>query len=157
MMTSIISGLQGTPPQGHPAGYPFLAGRYQHHCISFCLNHCNRSLWCLNLCLLSDCSKNVIACAKHFVGDGGTDKGLNEGNTICSYEELERIHMRPYLDCLAMGVCTVMASYSSWNGRPLHSDRYLITDILKNKLGFKVPTSGALVCDFFFLFPVSLL
>lgn len=108
MMTLIISGLQGTPPQGHPAGYPFLAG-----------------------------SKNVIACAKHFVGDGGTDKGLNEGNTICSYEELERIHMRPYLDCLAQGVCTVMASYSSWNGRPLHSDRYLITDILKNKLGFK--------------------
>ncbi|KAJ6797446.1 putative beta-glucosidase BoGH3B [Iris pallida] len=108
MMTPIVSGLQGSPPEGHPAGYPFLAG-----------------------------SKNVVACAKHFVGDGGTDKGLNEGNTICSFEDLERIHMKPYLDCFAQGVCTVMVSYSSWNGRPLHSDRYLITDILKDKLGFK--------------------
>ena len=86
----------------------------------------------------------MIACAKHFVGDGGTHKGLNEGNTICSFEELERIHITPYPDCIAQGVCTVMASYSSWNGRPLHADCYLITDILKNKLGFKVPTSYAL-------------
>lgn len=81
---------------------------------------------------------NVIACAKHFVGDGGTDKGLNEGNTITSYDELERIHIAPYLDCIAQGVSTVMASYNSWNGRPLHADRFLLTEVLKNKLGFKV-------------------
>lgn len=80
----------------------------------------------------------MIACAKHFVGDGGTHKGKNEGNTICSYEELEKIHMSPYPDCFDQGVCTVMASYSSWNGEPLHSSRFLITDVLKNKLGFKV-------------------
>ena len=85
-----------------------------------------------------DSRNNVIACAKHFVGDGGTDKGINEGNTISSYEELENIHMAPYLDCISQGVCTVMASYSSWNGRQLHGDRYLLTDILKDKLGFKV-------------------
>ncbi|XP_020100392.1 uncharacterized protein LOC109718537 isoform X2 [Ananas comosus] len=107
-MTSIVSGLQGSPPPGHPPCYPFLAGR-----------------------------RNAIACAKHFVGDGGTHKGKNEGNTICSYEELERIHMSPYFDCLAQGVCTVMASYTSWNGKPLHANRFLITDILKDKLGFK--------------------
>ncbi|PON62808.1 Glycoside hydrolase [Trema orientale] len=107
-MTSIITGLQGQPPKGHPKGYPFVAGR-----------------------------NNVVACAKHFVGDGGTDKGLNEGNTITSYDELERIHMAPYLDCISQGVSTVMASYSSWNGSKLHGDRYLLTEILKDKLGFK--------------------
>ncbi|GAB2274446.1 hypothetical protein Dimus_009216 [Dionaea muscipula] len=107
-MTSIVSGLQGEPPKGHPYGYPFVAGR-----------------------------NNVIACAKHFVGDGGTDKGLNEGNTISTYEDLERIHMAPYLDCISQGVCTIMASYSSWNGRKLHADEFLLTEILKAKLGFK--------------------
>ncbi|KAL8140271.1 hypothetical protein V2J09_006292 [Rumex salicifolius] len=107
-MTSIVSGLQGEPPKGHLHGYPFVAG-----------------------------SKNVIACAKHFVGDGGTDKGLNEGKTILSYDELEKIHMAPYPDTIAQGVCTVMASYSSWNGRKLHADRFLLTEVLKENLNFK--------------------
>ncbi|XP_054799735.1 uncharacterized protein LOC129304117 [Prosopis cineraria] len=107
-MTSIVSGLQGQPPQGHQHGYPFVAGR-----------------------------NKVIACAKHFVGDGGTEKGKNEGNTESSIEELETIHMAPYLDCISQGVSTIMISYSSWNGRKLHSDHYLITEILKGKLGFK--------------------
>ncbi|KAL1222049.1 Beta-D-xylosidase 4 [Cardamine amara subsp. amara] len=107
-MSSLVSGLQGEPPKEHPNGYPFLAGR-----------------------------NNVVACAKHFVGDGGTDKGVNEGNTIVSYEELEKIHVAPYLNCLAQGVSTVMASYSSWNGSKLHSDYFLLTELLKQKLGFK--------------------
>ncbi|GJX30763.1 beta-glucosidase BoGH3B-like protein [Tanacetum coccineum] len=107
-MTSLVTGLQGTPPPDHPSGYPYVAGR-----------------------------NNVMACAKHFVGDGGTDKGKNEGNTIISYEELENIHMLPYSDCISKGVCTVMASYSSWNGTKMHSHRHLLTDILKEKLGFK--------------------
>jgi beta-glucosidase len=91
---------------------------------------------------------NVIACAKHFVGDGGTHKGVNEGNTILSYEDLERIHMAPYLDCISQGVSTVMASYTSWNERKLHADRFLLTEILKEKLGFKVKY---LKLDFFLL------
>ncbi|KAG4198512.1 hypothetical protein ERO13_A05G090150v2 [Gossypium hirsutum] len=113
-MTSIITGLQGQPPVGHPKGYPFVAGRY-----------------------------NVIACAKHFVGDGGTEKGINEGNTISSYDELESVHMAPYLDCLYKGVSTVMASYSSWNEFKLHAHHFLLTEILKGKLGFK----GFLISD----------
>ncbi|KAG7946832.1 hypothetical protein I3843_14G062900 [Carya illinoinensis] len=113
-MTSIVTGLQGQPPPKHPNGYPFVAGR-----------------------------KNVIACAKHFVGDGGTDGGINEGNTILSYEELERIHMAPYLDCISRGVSTIMASYSSWNGRKLHADHFLLTEVLKDKLGFK----GVVISD----------
>ncbi|KAI4306642.1 hypothetical protein L6164_029903 [Bauhinia variegata] len=107
-MTSVILGLQGQPPPGHQRGYPFVAGR-----------------------------NNVIACAKHFVGDGGTEKGVNEGNTILSYEDFERIHLAPYLDCLSLGVSTIMASYSSWNGGKLHANRFLLTEILKEKLGFK--------------------
>ncbi|VVB04571.1 unnamed protein product [Arabis nemorensis] len=113
-MSSIISGLQGEPPEQHPSGYPFLAGR-----------------------------NNVVACAKHFVGDGGTDKGLSEGNTIASYEDLEKIHVAPYLNCIAQGVSTVMVSFSSWNGSRLHSDYFLLTEVLKQKLGFK----GFLVSD----------
>lgn len=46
--------------------------------------------------------------------------------------------MSPYLDSISQGVCTVMASYSSWNGRKLHADHFLLTEVLKNKLGFKV-------------------
>lgn len=82
--------------------------------------------------------KNVVACAMHFVGDGGTKNGINEGDTIVSYDELERIHMAPYLDCISQGVCTIMASFSSWNGEKLHSNHFLLTRILKEKLGFKV-------------------
>lgn len=107
-MTSIVSGLQGEPPQGHEKGYPFVAGR-----------------------------NNVIACAKHFVGDGGTDKGKNEGDTLVTYDDLKRIHMPAYLDCIAQGVCTVMASYSSWNGKKLHTEHFLLTQVLKDQLGFK--------------------
>lgn len=92
----------------------------------------------MSLIYLSVSRNNVIACAKHFVGDGGTDKGINEGNTILSYDELERIHMAPYLDCFSQGVSTVMASYSSWNGRKLHADHFLLSETLKDKLGFKV-------------------
>lgn len=46
--------------------------------------------------------------------------------------------MAPYLDCISQGVATVMASYSSWNGTQLHAHRFLLTDVLKEKLGFKV-------------------
>jgi len=46
--------------------------------------------------------------------------------------------MAPYVDCIAQGVSTIMVSYSSWNGVKLHGHRFLITEILKEKLGFKV-------------------
>ncbi|CAK9148364.1 unnamed protein product [Ilex paraguariensis] len=107
-MTSLVTGLQGQPPPGYPKSYPFVAGR-----------------------------NNVVACAKHFVGDGGTDEGTNEGNTISSYDDLERIHMAPYPNCISQGVCTIMASYSSWNGSKLHTNHFLLTKVLKEKLEFK--------------------
>ncbi|OEL20216.1 Beta-glucosidase BoGH3B, partial [Dichanthelium oligosanthes] len=121
-LTTIVAGLQGQPPADHPQGYPFLASARD----------------------------NILACGKHFVGDGGTDKGINEGNTICSYHDLESIHIAPYLDCIDQGVATVMPSYSQWNGERLHSSHYLLTDVLKGKLGFKgfvISDWGALTCS----------
>jgi beta-glucosidase len=85
----------------------------------------------------------VVACAKHWVGDGGTDGGKDQGNTLLPEEELMRVHASPYLPALAEGVLTVMASFNSWNSRKCHGHRYLLTDVLKHRLGF----SGFVVSD----------
>ncbi len=79
---------------------------------------------------------SVVACVKHWVGDGGTDGGKDQGNTILPEEELSRVHIAPYLPALAEGVLTVMASFNSWNSKKCHGHRYLLTDVLKDRLGF---------------------
>ncbi|KAF3639032.1 hypothetical protein T459_28423 [Capsicum annuum] len=79
----------------------------------------------------------VAACAKHFVGDGGTMNGIDEGNTVISSNDLFSIHMPAYYDAIRKGVSTVMVSYSSWNGRRMHANRDLVTGFLKNKLKFR--------------------
>ena len=88
--------------------------------------------------LLMSVRSNTVACAKHFVGDGGTTNGINENNTVISYEGLSEIHMAPYFDAIAKGVSTIMISYSSWIGVKMHANRYLISHVLKKQLGFKV-------------------
>lgn len=88
------------------------------------------------------CRIKVAGCAKHYVGDGGTVKGINENNTIVDHSGLFGIHMPAYLDSLAKGVATIMASYSSINGVKMHSNRDLLTGFLKDKLGFKVNPSA---------------
>ncbi|KAM1401237.1 hypothetical protein ACFX1X_028459 [Malus domestica] len=80
----------------------------------------------------------VAACAKHFVGHGGTSKGINEYNTVVDQQELLSIHMPAYSDSIIKGVSTVMISYSSWNGKKMHAYRDLITDFLKGTLKFMV-------------------
>lgn len=85
----------------------------------------------------------VIACAKHWVGDGGTWGGVDQGDTRVSEPDLERIHLAPYYPALAAGVLTVMASFNSWNGAKCHGHRYLLTDVLKGRLGF----SGFIISD----------
>lgn len=82
----------------------------------------------------------VAACAKHYVGDGGTNKGINENNTIISRAGLLSIHMPPYYNAIIKGVSTVMISYSSWNGVKMHTNHDLITNYLKNTLKFRVST-----------------
>ena len=79
----------------------------------------------------------VLACAKHFVGDGGTHDGVDQGNTIVDEATLRKIHLAPYLPAIKSGVGSVMVSFSSWNGAKMHGNKYLLTDVLKGELGFK--------------------
>ncbi|KAI5075298.1 hypothetical protein GOP47_0009374 [Adiantum capillus-veneris] len=80
---------------------------------------------------------NVAATAKHFVGDGGTVNGIDENNTVSSYKRLVSTHMVGYFDAIAKGVSTIMVSYSSWKGKRMHSNRILISHVLKKQLQFK--------------------
>lgn len=80
---------------------------------------------------------SVVACAKHWVGDGGTTDGIDQGDTAVSLAELQRTHIAPYYSALEAGVLTVMASYSSWNGNKCHGHSYLLSDVLKSDLGFR--------------------
>ncbi|KAK9727095.1 hypothetical protein RND81_05G257500 [Saponaria officinalis] len=107
MMTEIIPGLQGDVPANYPKGFPYVGGK-----------------------------NNIAGCAKHFVGDGGTQKGINENNTIIPLKGLLDTHMPAYLDAIRKGVSTVMVSYSSWNGIKMHANRKLVTGFLKNRLKF---------------------
>ena len=80
--------------------------------------------------------RGVVACAKHWVGDGGTDAGVDQGDTVVDEAELRRVHIAPYVPALEAGVLTVMVSLSSWNGMKCHAHRYLIRDVLKGEMGF---------------------
>jgi beta-glucosidase len=81
--------------------------------------------------------ESVVACAKHFVGDGGTKGGVDQGDAEISEEELRAIHLPGYAAAVKAGVGSIMASYSSWNGQRLHGQKHLITDVLKGELGFQ--------------------
>ena len=79
----------------------------------------------------------VLATAKHFLGDGGTNRGMDQGDTRVPLEELRRIHLPGYVACLKAGVGSVMVSYSSLNDQPMHGNKTLITGLLKDELGFQ--------------------
>ncbi len=104
----------------------------------------------------------VLACLKHYVGDGGTRWGsaqaqdwidwwdgwgerwqIDQGDTRIDEADLRAVHLPPYRHGLDAGALTVMASYSSWNGDKLHGNRYLLTEVLKGELGF----AGFVVSD----------
>ena len=80
--------------------------------------------------------QKIIATAKHFIGDGGTAAGDDQGDTVLSEAELFKIHGQGYVQALGVGAQTVMASFSSWNGQKLHGHKYLLTNVLKNRMGF---------------------
>ena len=79
---------------------------------------------------------NRIATAKHFIGDGGTENGLDRGDTLLDEISLRKIHAAGYYTAIAAGVQSVMASFNSWNGKRVHGDHYLLTEVLKNQMGF---------------------
>lgn len=78
----------------------------------------------------------VISSAKHFLADGATNKGVDQGDALISEKELREVHAAGYYSAIPAGVQTVMASFSSWQGRKLHGDKDLLTDVLKGRLGF---------------------
>lgn len=80
--------------------------------------------------------QKIIGTAKHFIGDGGTTGGKDQGNTAVSERELFETHGQGYVQTIGAGVQTVMASFNSWNGEKLHGHKYMLTDVLKDKMGF---------------------
>ncbi len=98
---------------------------------------------------------SIVACAKHFVGDGGTTYGtgiplndkseiLDRGDTRLTEQQLRDIHMQGYISTIKAGVGTIMPSYNSWNGVRCSASKRLLTEILKNELGFE----GFLISDY---------
>jgi beta-glucosidase len=85
---------------------------------------------------LSTNESKVIATAKHFIGDGGTLRGVDQGDTIMSLQELLDEHGQGYYEALDAEVQTVMATFNSWNGVKIHGHKFLLTDVLKNQIGF---------------------
>ncbi len=95
---------------------------------------------------------SVLACAKHYIGDGGTAavlrgrRGirLDQGDTQIDEQTLRQIHLPPYVTAVKAGVGTIMPSYSSWNGLKCSASKRLLTEILKEELGFE----GFLISDY---------
>ncbi|MGD8175064.1 glycoside hydrolase family 3 protein [Marinimicrobium sp. ARAG 43.8] len=79
---------------------------------------------------------HVVATAKHFLADGGTEGGIDRGDAKVNEERLRDLHAQGYFGALDAGVQTVMASFSSWQGEKLHGHHYLLNDVLKGQLGF---------------------
>jgi beta-glucosidase len=79
---------------------------------------------------------HTLSSVKHFLGDGGTVGGRDQGDTVVTEAQLRTVHGAGYVAALNAGAMIVMASYNSWNGEKLHGSHYLLTDILKGRLGF---------------------
>ena len=78
----------------------------------------------------------VMASAKHFLGDGGTIGGVDQGDADIPESELIRIHNAGYPPAIDAGVMSVMASFSMWQGQKMHGNKSLLTDVLKGRMGF---------------------
>ncbi len=81
-------------------------------------------------------AERVISTVKHFIGDGGTVSGDDQGDNIATEQQLFSIHAQGYVGGLQAGAQTVMASFNSWHGRKIHGDKYLLTEVLKERMGF---------------------
>jgi beta-glucosidase len=79
---------------------------------------------------------HTLSSVKHFLGDGGTLGGRDQGDTVLPEADLSAVHGAGYPAAIKAGALIVMASYNSWNGVKLHANHYLLTDVLKGRLGF---------------------
>jgi beta-glucosidase len=80
---------------------------------------------------------HVMATAKHFLGDGGTENGRDQGNTRVDEATLAKVHGAPYAPAIEAGLMSVMASYNSWNGVKMHGHKGALNDVLKVRMGFQ--------------------
>ena len=87
--------------------------------------------------------KSVLACAKHFVGDGNTVFGtgtnwykIDRGDVVLEEEELRSKYIKPFKESIRAGVGSIMISYNSWKGKKLHGHKYLINELLRKELEF---------------------
>ena len=81
-------------------------------------------------------NQHILATAKHFLGDGGTDQGIDQGDTIIDEQILKDVHGMPYYDAIDSCALSIMASFNSWNGLKSHGNKYLLIDILKSQMNF---------------------
>jgi len=89
--------------------------------------------------------EKIIATAKHFVGHGSAEGGLNMGRCLATERELQEIHCKPFQAAISQGgMKSVMNSYASLNGEPVACSKKILTDLLRNKMGF----SGFVVSDY---------
>ncbi len=86
---------------------------------------------------------SVLACAKHFAGDGGTENGIDQGDAKGDPETFKKLHTAQYKAAVDAKVGSVMASFSSLSGVKMHCNGPMLTDLLKRELGF----NGFVVSD----------
>lgn len=80
---------------------------------------------------------HIVGSAKHFLADGGTLGGKDQGDAVISESDLVRLHAQGYPPAIDAGILTVMASFSSWNGQKHTANHSLLTDVLKERMGFQ--------------------
>jgi beta-glucosidase len=80
--------------------------------------------------------QHVISTVKHFLGDGGTENGIDQGDNLASESDLFKLHAQGYVGGLSAGAQSVMASFNSWHGKKNHGNKYLLTEVLKDRMGF---------------------
>lgn len=80
--------------------------------------------------------KHIIATAKHFLGDGATEDGVDQGDVLVDEDVLRDVHAAGYVPAIQSGVQVVMASFNSWYGEKMHGSKVMLTDVLVDRLGF---------------------
>lgn len=88
-------------------------------------------------------AEGVASTAKHFIGDGGTLRGDDRGDTDIPLEELVAVHGQGYVEAIDKDVMSVMSSFNSWYGEKIHGSKAILTDLLRDQMGFE----GMVVSD----------
>lgn len=81
--------------------------------------------------------ESVVACAKHFAGDGATQGGVDQADTVLDEATFRRLGVDVYQPLINAGVGTIMVSYSSYNGTKMTGNTHWLTDVLRGEMGFR--------------------